>query len=74
MARLEGIRACVFDAYGTLFDVHAPVQKLAAEIRYMVLPMRPQGTQGWSEEKLAKLVTRDAMIGTGLPPAAGSIS
>jgi 2-haloacid dehalogenase len=32
MAKLEGIRACVFDAYGTLFDVHAPVQKLAAEI------------------------------------------
>jgi nitrile hydratase len=45
-----------------------------AEIRYMVLPMRPQGTQGWSEEKLAALVTRDAMIGTGLPLAAGSIS
>ncbi|QIG47005.1 haloacid dehalogenase type II [Nordella sp. HKS 07] len=32
MAKLEGIRACVFDAYGTLFDVHSPVQKLAAEI------------------------------------------
>ncbi len=45
-----------------------------AEIRYMVLPMRPQGTQGWSEEKLAKLVTRDAMIGTSLPLAAGSLS
>jgi nitrile hydratase len=45
-----------------------------AEIRYMVLPMRPQGTQGWSEEKLAKLVTRDSMIGTGLPLAAGSLS
>ena len=45
-----------------------------AEIRYMVVPMRPQGTQGWSEEKLAKLVTRDAMIGTGLPLAVGSIS
>ena len=45
-----------------------------AEIRYMVLPMRPQSTQGWSEEKLATLVTRDAMIGTGLPLAAGSIS
>jgi nitrile hydratase subunit alpha len=45
-----------------------------AEIRYMVLPMRPQGTQGWSEEKLAKLVTRDAMIGTGLPLGAGAIS
>ncbi|MFZ5672723.1 MAG: haloacid dehalogenase type II [Pseudomonadota bacterium] len=32
MAKLEGIKACVFDAYGTLFDVHSPVQKLAAEI------------------------------------------
>lgn len=32
MAKLEGIRACVFDAYGTLFDVHSPVQKLAGEI------------------------------------------
>ena len=32
MTKLEGIRACVFDAYGTLFDVHAPMRKLAAEI------------------------------------------
>ena len=38
-----------------------------AEIRYLVLPMRPQGTEGWSEERLADLVTRDSMIGTGLP-------
>ena len=38
-----------------------------AEIRYLVLPMRPAGTEGWSEEKLAELVTRDSMIGTGLP-------
>jgi nitrile hydratase len=45
-----------------------------AEIRYMVLPMRPQGTQGWSEEKLASLVTRDSMIGTALPLAAGAAS
>src|SRR5580704_8850502 len=37
-----------------------------AETRFMVLPMRPPGTQGWSEEKLATLVTRDSMIGTGL--------
>jgi nitrile hydratase subunit alpha len=29
--------------------------------------MRPKGTEGWSEEKLAKLVTRDSMIGTGFP-------
>jgi nitrile hydratase len=38
-----------------------------AEIRYLVVPMRPAGTDGWSEEKLADLVTRDSMIGTGLP-------
>ena len=38
-----------------------------AEIRYLVLPMRPAGTEGWSEERLASLVTRDSMIGTGLP-------
>src|SRR5919106_803406 len=38
-----------------------------AEIRYLVLPLRPSGTEGWSEERLADLVTRDSMIGTGLP-------
>jgi nitrile hydratase len=37
-----------------------------AETRFIVLPMRPAGTEGWSEEKLAELVTRDSMIGTGL--------
>jgi nitrile hydratase len=37
-----------------------------AEVRYLVLPERPAGTEGWTEEQLAKLVTRDAMIGTGL--------
>jgi nitrile hydratase len=37
-----------------------------AEIRYLVLPMRPSGTEGWSEEQLARLVTRDSMIGTGI--------
>ncbi len=38
-----------------------------AEVRYLVLPQRPAGTAGWSEEQLAALVTRDSMIGTGLP-------
>ncbi|MGE5511332.1 MAG: nitrile hydratase subunit alpha [Bacteroidota bacterium] len=38
-----------------------------AETRFMVLPMRPEGTDGWDEEKLAELVTRDSMIGTGFP-------
>ncbi|KTT59746.1 nitrile hydratase [Pseudomonas oryzihabitans] len=44
----------------------------SAELRYLVLPQRPDGTAGWSEEQLAALVTRDSMIGTGLalPPAA----
>jgi nitrile hydratase len=37
-----------------------------AEVRYLVLPERPAGTEGWSEEQLAQLVTRDSMIGTGL--------
>jgi nitrile hydratase len=37
-----------------------------AEIRYLVIPMRPEGTDGWSEDALADLVTRDSMIGTGL--------
>ena len=38
-----------------------------AETRFLVLPMRPEGTEGWSEEQLAQLVTRDSMVGTGLP-------
>ena len=38
-----------------------------AETRFMVLPMRPEGTDGWDEEKLAAPVTRDSMIGTGFP-------
>ena len=37
-----------------------------AEIRYLVLPMRPEGTEGWSAEALADLVGRDAMVGTAL--------
>ena len=38
-----------------------------SEQRYLVLPVRPEGTDGWSEEDLAALVTRDSMIGTGRP-------
>ena len=38
-----------------------------AEVRYLVVPMRPPGTEGWSEEQLAAIVTRDSMIGTGVP-------
>ncbi len=38
-----------------------------AEMRYLVLPMRPENTEGLDEDALAELVTRDSMIGTGLP-------
>ena len=41
-----------------------------AEVRYLVLPLRPEGTEGWAAERLQTLVTRDSMIGTGLPRAA----
>ena len=41
----------------------------SSDMRYMVLPERPEGTEGLSEGELAALVTRDAMIGTGLPKA-----
>jgi nitrile hydratase subunit alpha len=38
-----------------------------AETRFIVIPMRPAGTEGWDEEQLAELVTRDSMVGTGEP-------
>jgi len=40
-----------------------------AEVRYLVIPMRPAGSEGLSEDELAALVTRDAMIGTGVVPS-----
>ncbi len=42
-----------------------------ADMRYLVLPLRPAGTEGWSEERLAALVTRDSMIGVALPKSPG---
>ncbi len=47
-------------------DAEVRVWDSTAEIRYLVIPLRPKGTDGWSEKRLAELVTRDAMIGTGL--------
>jgi nitrile hydratase subunit alpha len=49
-------------------DVEVRVWDSNAELRYFVLPMRPAGTDGWSEEKLAAIVTRDSMIGTAIIP------
>jgi nitrile hydratase len=48
-------------------DIQIRVWDSTAETRFIVLPMRPAGTEGWSEERLAQLVTRDSMIGTGFP-------
>ena len=45
-----------------------------AEIRYLVVPMRPAGTEGWDEARLARLVTRDSMIGTGLALAPADLT
>ena len=55
-------------------EVEVRVWDSTAELRYLVLPMRPAGTEGWSEEQLADLVTRDAMIGVtqALTPTAQS--
>lgn len=58
------------------FGTHIPdsirirVHDSTADMRYLVLPMRPAGTEGWSEERLASIVTRDCMIGVALPRVA----
>lgn len=64
----------VIDPRGVLaeFGLHLPdttevrVWDSTAEVRYLMVPMRPAGTDHWPEERLARLVTRDSMIGTGL--------
>ncbi|MDQ6812086.1 MAG: nitrile hydratase subunit alpha [Actinomycetota bacterium] len=48
-------------------EVEIRVWDSSAEVRYLVLPMRPSDTEGWSEEELAAIVTRDCMIGTAVP-------
>ena len=63
----------VIDPRGVLEDFGVPIADdkqitvwdSTAEVRYLVIPQRPVGTDGWSEEKLAQLVTRNSMIGTG---------
>ena len=47
-------------------DTKVAVWDSTAELRYLVIPMRPNGTDGWPADRLAGLVTRDCMIGTGL--------
>jgi nitrile hydratase alpha subunit len=55
----------VLAEFGTVIpdDVEIRVSDSTAIVRYLVLPQRPKGTEDWTEEELASLVTRDAMIG-----------
>ena len=48
-------------------DVEIRVVDSTADYRWMVLPMRPKGTEGWSVEKLASIITRDALVGVAVP-------
>jgi nitrile hydratase subunit alpha len=59
----------VLAEFGTVIpdDVQIRVHDSTADMRYMVAPKRPEGTEGLSEEELADLVTRDSMIGVALP-------
>jgi nitrile hydratase subunit alpha len=50
-------------------DVILRVHDSTADMRYMVLPRRPDGTEGWGEEALAAIVTRDCMLGAAVPQA-----
>ena len=47
--------------------IQVRVHDSSADMRYMVLPMRPAGTEGWSEERLAALVNRDCLLGVAVP-------
>ena len=59
----------VLSEFGLQLDgkTHIRVHDSTADMRYLVLPMRPAGTENWDEEKLAAIVTRDCMIGVAVP-------
>ena len=59
----------VLKEFGLLLsdNIKIKVWDSTSEMRYLVLPMRPRGTEGFTEDELSKIVTRNSMIGTGLP-------
>jgi nitrile hydratase len=63
----------VLAEFGTVLpdDVDVRVHDSTADMRYMVLPLRPRGTDGWDEDRLAALVTRDSLIGVARLPDPG---
>jgi nitrile hydratase len=63
----------VLEEFGTNLptEVEVRVHDSTADMRYLVLPMRPAGTEGMNEDQLADIVTRDCMIGVSLPGRSG---
>jgi len=57
--------------FGTIIPdtVSVRVHDCNADMRYLVLPARPEGTEDWSEEQLAGLITRDSLVGVTVPVA-----
>jgi nitrile hydratase len=66
----------VLDEFGVELgdDVELRVLDSTADIRYLVMPRRPAGTEGMSEDELAALITRDSMIGVAQPAAPAAIA
>jgi nitrile hydratase alpha subunit len=62
----------VLKEFGTVLpdDVAVRVHDSNADMRYVVIPMRPEGTESWSEEELAKILTRDTLVGVTVPRVA----
>ncbi len=71
-SRMVSEPRAVLKEFGLSIDERTAIRvhDSTADMRYIVLPMRPAGTDGWSEERLAALVGRDAMIGVAVPQAA----
>ncbi len=61
----------VLEEFGTTLPEHVKIRvhDSSADMRYLVLPMRPAGTDAWTEERLAGIVSRDSLVGTALPRA-----
>ena len=68
-ARVVREPRAVLAEWGTALPEHVEVRVVdsTADYRWMVLPLRPAGTEGWSEEQLMALVTRDVLVGVALP-------
>jgi nitrile hydratase alpha subunit len=66
----------VLREFGTAIadEVTLRVHDSNADMRYLVLPMRPPGTEGWAEDRLAELVTRDCMVGVTVPKAGAKVA